>query len=251
MSNSASHKKGSIVVPLSDSQLSKKEQVGGMFDRISRKYDFLNHFLSLGIDKGWRKKAIDSLKDIHPKQILDVATGTGDLAIEALRLHPDLVTGIDISKGMLEIGRKKIADKGLTDKIKCALGDSEALQFPENYFDAVTCAYGVRNFENLEKGLREMARVLRSGGMVSILEFSRPHKFPVKQFYSFYFRNILPTLGNIVSKDKTAYTYLHDSAVSFPDGGAFCNILKECGFTAIKTRPLTFGITTLYIATKA
>lgn len=251
MSNSIPYKKGAVVVPLSDSNLSKKEQVGGMFDRISGKYDFLNHFLSMGIDKGWRRKAIDSLKDISPKQILDVATGTGDLAIEALRLNPDLITGIDISKGMLEVGRKKMAEKGLTNKIKCEFGDSEALQFSDNYFDAVTCAYGVRNFENLEKGLKEMARVLRPGGKVSILEFSRPKKFPVKQFYSFYFRNVLPSLGKVVSKDRTAYTYLHDSAVVFPDGEAFCNILKSCGFTAIKIRPLTFGITTLYVAIKA
>lgn len=251
MTDAKSPKQSSPVVPLPDSGMSKKEQVAGMFDRISGKYDFLNHFLSMGIDKSWRRKAILSLKDIAPRKILDVATGTGDLAIEAAaRLHPEKIVGIDISNGMLEIGRKKIVEKGLDGIIECQIGDCEALTFSDNTFDAVTCAYGVRNFEHLEQGLNEMARVLRSGGRVSILEFSHPKAFPVKQLYAFYFRYILPGLGKMVSKDQTAYTYLPESVAAFPEGKEFCALLKRNGFTAIKARPLAFGITTLYVATK-
>lgn len=238
------------VVPLPDSGLSKKEQVAGMFDRIAGRYDFLNHFLSLGIDKGWRRKAINTLKDIEPKKILDVATGTGDLAITALSLNPDHVTGVDISEGMLEIGRKKIAERKLEQKITLQYGDSEALPFDTDTFDAILCAYGVRNFENLEAGLRQMSRVLRPGGKIAILEFSHPKKFPVKQLYRFYFRYILPVLGKAVSKDATAYTYLPQSVAAFPEGGQFCRIMQQCGFTHPKARPLSFGITTLYTAKK-
>lgn len=239
------------VVPLPDSDLSKKEQVAGMFDRIAGRYDFLNHLLSMGIDKGWRKKAINTLREINPKKILDVATGTGDLAIAALTLRPDHITGVDISEGMMEIGRKKLKDKNLDDKITLQYGDSEALPFETGTFDAITCAYGVRNFEHLEKGLEQMSRVLRTGGRIAILEFSRPKKFPVKQLYHFYFRYILPTLGKTVSKDATAYTYLPESVAAFPEGAKFCTILEQCGFKEVKARPLTFGITTLYTGKKA
>lgn len=239
------------VVPLPDSELSKKEQVAGMFDRIAGRYDFLNHFLSLGIDRGWRKKAIHTLKAIAPRKILDVATGTGDLAIAALALQPEHITGVDISEGMMEIGRKKLADKGLSDKITLQYGDSEALPFEDNTFDAITCAYGVRNFEHLEKGLAQMSRVLNTGGRIAILEFSQPKKFPVKQLYRFYFRYILPTLGKTVSKDATAYTYLPESVAAFPEGSTFCAILERNGFRNAKAKPLSLGITTLYTAEKA
>lgn len=239
-----------VIVPLPDSGLKKKEQVAGMFNRIAGKYDFLNHFLSMGIDKGWRRKAINTLQSLQPKNILDIATGTGDLAIEALRLQPDKVTGVDISEGMLQIGKAKIADRKLEDSITLQYGDSEALPFGAGTFDAITCAYGVRNFEHLEKGIAEMQRVLRTGGRIAILEFSKPKKFPVKQFYGFYFRYILPVLGKAVSKDATAYTYLPQSVAAFPEGQDFCNILKKQGFKNAKAKPLTFGITTLYTAEK-
>ncbi|MBL7706036.1 MAG: bifunctional demethylmenaquinone methyltransferase/2-methoxy-6-polyprenyl-1,4-benzoquinol methylase UbiE [Taibaiella sp.] len=239
-----------IVVPLPDSGLNKKEQVAGMFDRIAGKYDFLNHLLSMGIDKGWRKKAIRSLAPIQPKQVLDVATGTGDFAIACLKLNPDLVTGVDISEGMLEVGRKKMADKQLTDKIKLQYGDSEDLPFADDHFDAITCAYGVRNFENLEAGLTQMCRVMRPGGRLAILEFSHPQKFPFRQLYKFYFKNILPTIGKMVSKDATAYTYLPASVAAFPEGKEFVKILEKCGFKKANARPLTMGITTLYTAEK-
>lgn len=251
MSQTTSMDHQSPVMPLKNSELGKKEQVQGMFDRISGKYDFLNHFLTLGIDKGWRRKTIQSLEDITPKQILDVATGTGDLAIAALGLQPERVTGVDISEGMLAIGKKKIAAKGLENKIQLQSGDSEALAFPDKSFDAVTCAYGVRNFGNLNKGLSEMSRVLRPGGKIAILEFSMPKKFPIKQLYLFYFNHILPSLGKMVSKDQTAYTYLPESVAAFPEGKAFCNLLAQNGFTAIKERRLAFGITSLYVAVKS
>ncbi|MNS05725.1 Demethylmenaquinone methyltransferase [compost metagenome] len=239
-----------MVVPLPESDLNKKEQVAGMFDRIAGKYDFLNHLLSLGIDKGWRKKAIRSIEPIQPKQILDVATGTGDFAIACLAIHPDKVTGVDISEGMLAVGRTKMKEKQLEDKISLMYGDSEQLPFEDNSFDAITCAYGVRNFENLEKGLSQMQRVLRSGGRLAILEFSHPKKFPFRQLYKFYFRYILPTIGKAVSKDATAYTYLPQSVAAFPEGQDFLKILSKCGFKQVKARPLTFGITTLYTAEK-
>ena len=239
-----------VVVPLPDSDLNKKQQVAGMFDRIAEKYDFLNHFLSMGIDKGWRKKAINTLSDIQPKEILDVATGTGDLAIAALPLNPNKVIGVDISEGMLAIGKKKLIEQGLQDKIHLEYGDSENLPFETNRFDAITCAYGTRNFENLRAGIQEMNRVLRPGGKIAILEFSHPKQFPIKQLYSFYFRYILPTLGKTVSKDATAYTYLPESVAAFPEGGQFCKILEECGFKKAHARPLTLGITTLYTAIK-
>ncbi len=232
------------------SNLSKKEQVADMFNNIAGKYDFLNHFFSLGIDKGWRKKAIAEIGSVQPKTILDVATGTGDLAIAAAKLNPEKITGIDIAAQMLDVGRVKIKDAGLEKTITLQLADSENLPFADNSFDAITCAYGVRNFETLEKGLKEMCRVMRPGGKLAILEFSHPKTFPVKQGYQFYFKYIVPTLGKLVSKHKTAYSYLPASVMAFPEGQRFCDILTNCGFKAAKARPLTLGITTLYTATK-
>ncbi|HRO42569.1 MAG TPA: bifunctional demethylmenaquinone methyltransferase/2-methoxy-6-polyprenyl-1,4-benzoquinol methylase UbiE [Flavipsychrobacter sp.] len=238
------------VLPDAASNLNKKAQVAEMFNNIAGKYDFLNHFLSLGIDKGWRKKAINEIATINPKRILDVATGTGDLAIAAVKTNPKEIIGVDIADQMLEVGRKKIVEQNLSEIISLRNGDSEALPFESNSFDAVTCAYGVRNFENLEAGLKEMSRVLRDGGKVAILEFSHPKAFPIKQLYQFYFRFILPVMGKILSKHSSAYTYLPESVKAFPEGKRFCEILKECGFKNPKARPLTFGITTLYTASK-
>ena len=238
------------VVPVPGLDESKKEQVAGMFDRIAHKYDFLNHFFSMGIDKGWRRKAIKSIQDIQPTAILDVATGTGDFAMAAMTLQPEKVTGIDISEGMLDVGRKKVAEAGLQGRIFLEYGDSETLKYADASFDAITCGYGVRNFENLEKGLVQMQRVLRPGGKVAILEFSKPKTFPVKQLYYFYFRYIMPKMGKMVSKDATAYTYLPESVMAFPEGKEFTDIMEKCGFKNAKAQPLTFGITTLYTATK-
>lgn len=238
------------VVPYKEDKASKKDQVARMFDNISRDYDFLNHFLSLGIDIIWRRKAIKYLRDINPKQILDVATGTGDFAIEALKLNPDKVTGVDISEGMLEVGRKKMKDKSYDDRIELRYGDSEKLPFEENKFDAVIVAFGVRNFENLEHGLAEMLRVVRPGGKVVVLEFSKPGKFPFKQLYNFYFKFVLPKIGRWVSKDSSAYTYLPESVHAFPDGTAFTHILDRLGYKKTQCKPLTFGISSLYIGIK-
>ena len=238
------------VLPYKDKETGKKQQVADMFDNISHKYDFLNHFLSLGIDIRWRKKAIKLLKDIQPKQILDIATGTGDFAIEALKLNPDHVTGVDISEGMLSVGREKLKKRKLDDKITLTSGDSENLPFEDNKFDAIIVAFGVRNFENLEKGLAEMYRVLRPGGKVVVLEFSKPKSFPFKQLYNFYFKNILPTLGKTISKDNAAYTYLPESVKSFPDGKDFTTKLDTLGFKDTVCKPLTFGISSIYTGIK-
>lgn len=243
--------KATQVLPDASSGLSKKEQVAEMFDGIAGHYDFLNHFLSMGIDKGWRKKAIREIAAVQPRQILDVATGTGDLAIAAAKTIAGVsVTGVDISAGMLDVGRKKVKDLSLGQQINLQIADSEALPFETGSFDAVMCAYGVRNFEHLEAGLRDMQRVLRPGGKIAILEFSHPKKFPVKQFYRFYFRFILPLLGKIVSKHSRAYTYLPESVMAFPEGQVFCDTLVRCGYKEAQARPLTFGITTLYTAIK-
>ena len=228
----------------------KKVQVAKMFDSISGKYDFLNHFLSLGIDIRWRKKAIALLRDARPKHILDVATGTGDFAIEALKLNPEKVVGVDISEGMLEIGKKKMKANGYEHIIELMTGDSENLPFEENKFDAVIVAFGVRNFENLEKGLGEMLRVMKPGGRVVVLEFSKPRLFPMKQLYSFYFKNILPKIGKLFSRDSSAYTYLPESVQAFPDGDAFLSILSKLGYKKAICQTLTFGISSLYTATK-
>lgn len=225
---------------------SKKEQVAEMFDNISERYDLLNHVLSLSIDKGWRKKVVRMVEAKKPKMILDVATGTADLAIALEKAHPDKITGIDISNGMLEVGRKKVAVKGLSKIITLEQADSENLPFPDHTFDAITVAFGVRNFENLKKGLSEMNRVLKPGGHLLVLEFSQPQKFPFKQLYNFYFKNILPTIGKLISKDPRAYTYLPESVQAFPHGEAFMGILKECGYKAGARIPLTFGIASIY-----
>jgi demethylmenaquinone methyltransferase / 2-methoxy-6-polyprenyl-1,4-benzoquinol methylase len=238
------------VVPYKEENTSKKEQVARMFDNISRRYDFLNHFLSLGIDRGWRKKAINLLRPLKPRQLLDVATGTGDFALQALELNPEKITGVDISDGMLQVGRKKIQDRNVADKIVLQLADSENLPFEENKFDAVTVGFGVRNFEHLERGLEEIFRVLKPGGMAVILEFSRPRKFPFKQGYNFYFKFILPKIGRIVSSDKTAYTYLPESVEAFPDGEDFLRILRDVGFKQTQCKSLTFGISSIYTGIK-
>lgn len=238
------------VVPYKEENTSKKEQVARMFDNISHRYDFLNHFLSLGIDKGWRKKAVNLLRPLRPTQLLDVATGTGDFALQALTLKPEKIVGVDISEGMLQVGRKKIASRGVGEIITLQQADSENLPFEENKFDAVTVAFGVRNFEHLERGLQEIYRVLRPGGMVVVLEFSRPRKFPFKQGYRFYFKFILPKIGRIVSSDKAAYTYLPESVEAFPDGEDFLRILSQTGFKQTQCKSLTFGISSIYTGTK-
>jgi demethylmenaquinone methyltransferase/2-methoxy-6-polyprenyl-1,4-benzoquinol methylase len=238
------------VVPYKEENSGKKEQVARMFNNISHRYDFLNHFLSLGIDKIWRKTAVRLLEPLHPQYVLDVATGTGDFAIQALKLQPQKVTGVDISEGMLSIGRKKIERLKLSHKVELLKGDSENLQFPENTFDAATVGFGVRNFEDLEKGLAEIRRVLKPGAMLVVLEFSHPRKFPMRQLYNFYFKNILPGLGRLISNDKSAYTYLPESVEAFPDGTDFENILKKVGFKETACKPLTFGISSIYTARK-
>jgi demethylmenaquinone methyltransferase / 2-methoxy-6-polyprenyl-1,4-benzoquinol methylase len=228
----------------------KKEQVRTMFNDIAPRYDFLNHFLSAGIDRRWRKKAVRILRSNNPKTILDVATGTADLAIEACQISPGRITGIDIAEDMLAIGRNKIKAKNLDSVITLETGDSENLHFHDESFDAVMVAFGVRNFENLEKGLREMHRVLSPKGMVMVLEFSKPVKFPVKQLYNFYFRNILPGLGRLISGNSSAYTYLPESVGKFPTGEAFTKLLENVGFTDTKHRSLTFGIASIYTGIK-
>jgi demethylmenaquinone methyltransferase/2-methoxy-6-polyprenyl-1,4-benzoquinol methylase len=238
------------VVPYKEDQAGKKEQVAKMFDRISGRYDFLNHFLSLGIDIGWRKKAIRELEPIHPKILLDVATGTGDFAIQALSLNPDKIIGIDISEGMLEVGRKKMRERKEDGRIEMKNGDSENLPFSDNSFDAVIVGFGVRNFENLERGLGEMFRVVRPGGKVVILEFSKPQGFPFRQVYNFYFKYILPKIGRWISSDSEAYTYLPESVEAFPDGEKFLGILNRLGYKNTSCKPLTFGISSLYIGSK-
>lgn len=221
-----------------------------MFNSISGRYDFLNHFLSLGIDRLWRRKAIQFLRPFKPQAILDVATGTGDFAIEALKLNPAKVIGVDISEGMLEVGRKKIKSMRLEDKITLLSGDSENLPFPDNSFDAVIVAFGVRNFENLDKGLSEIFRVIKPSGNLVVLEFSKPGSFPMKQLYTFYFNFILPVIGRMVSRDKTAYTYLPESVKVFPDGQLFLDHLTKAGFNSSTCEPLTFGISSLYTSRK-
>lgn len=238
------------IKPYKNIQSSKREQVEQMFDSIAPKYDFLNRFLSLGIDQIWRKKAINSLKEVNPKQILDVATGTGDLAIAALKLQPDAITGIDISNEMLKVGRQKIANKNQSQKIVLIHGDSNELPFEDNKFDAITVAFGVRNFEFLQQGINQMYRVTRKGGKIAVLEFSKPQQLPFKQLYNFYFKFILPGWGRLISQNKTAYTYLPESVQHFPEGEAFATYLRNAGYQNIHVSPLTFGICTLYTGIK-
>ena len=240
-----------IITPYQDQQIAKKAQVADMFNNISKTYDFLNHFLSLGIDIIWRKKAINELKKDNPQQILDVATGTGDFAFEALKiLNPKKIVGVDISQGMLDIAHQKITKRGLGDKFSIKLGDSEKLPFEADEFDAVTVAYGVRNFENLEVGLADIHRVLKSGGKAVILEFSKPKAFPIKQLYNFYFSYVTPGIGKLFSKDARAYSYLPESVAAFPDGEKFVSLMQKAGFKNTKHRPLTFGICSIYTGVK-
>ena len=238
------------IIPYKDSQLEKKHQIARMFNNIAWKYDFLNHFLSLGIDKTWRRKAINYLKQDKPQLILDIATGTSDLAIEALKLNPVKVFGVDISEDMLKIGRQKLQKKGLSDKIELLEGDSEALIFEDNKFDAITVAFGVRNFQNLENGLKEMYRVLKPGGTVMVLEFSQPNNKLIRTFYNFYSSRITPKIGQVISKDKAAYTYLHESVSAFPYGKQFTSILEKVGYKECEFHALTFGVATIYLGKK-
>lgn len=229
---------------------SKKEEVAEMFNNISKRYDFLNHFLSVGIDKLWRKKAVNMLKEIQPKRILDLASGTGDFAIESLRLQPNEIVGMDISEGMLEVGRQKMKKRGFDHIITMQLGDSENLPFEDNHFDALTVGFGVRNYENLEKGLAEMLRVVRPGGKLIILEFSKPKKFPIKQYYAFHSKYIIPFFGKRISKDEKAYAYLPESVAAFPEGKDFTAILEKLGYKNVGMKLVAGGIATIYHGVK-
>lgn len=238
------------VTPYKDSELGKKEQVAQMFNTISENYDGLNRVISFGIDVKWRKKVLKLVQAKNPQSILDIATGTGDLAILMSQTNAPKITGLDISEGMLEVGRKKVEAKKLDNHIEMILGDSENIPFPDNSFDAITVAFGVRNFENLEKGLSEILRVLKPNGIFVILETSVPTKFPYKQGYNFYTKNIMPLIGRMFSKDNSAYQYLSDSASVFPFGEALNNILRKIGFIDVKAMPQTFGVATIYSASK-
>ncbi|MEJ7735950.1 MAG: bifunctional demethylmenaquinone methyltransferase/2-methoxy-6-polyprenyl-1,4-benzoquinol methylase UbiE [Chitinophagaceae bacterium] len=239
------------IVPFKDSSLNKKQQVAQMFDRVAFRYDFINRFLSGGLDVYWRKRAIRELRELRPKIVLDVATGTADVAILTCKyLHTDRITGIDISEGMLELGRKKIAKLRLEDRIVLQKGDSETIQFPDDSFDAVTVAFGVRNYENLHKGLRDMLRVLRPGGKLVVLEFSRPQS-SLKGLYNWYMKTVTPGIGSLISNNRDAYQYLHESVKAFPEGTAFVAILNEAGYTNTYLKKLTLGICTIYCGTKA
>jgi demethylmenaquinone methyltransferase/2-methoxy-6-polyprenyl-1,4-benzoquinol methylase len=239
------------VTPYKNQELTKKEQVANMFNNISKTYDFLNHFLSLGIDIIWRKQAINELVKDKPQTILDVATGTGDFAFEALeKLKPKKIIGVDISQGMLNIADEKILKRGKSDVFEVKLGDSEKLLFDDNSFDAVTVAYGVRNFENIEKGITDMLRVLKPNGKAVILEFSKPKAFPIKQLYNFYFNYVTPTVGKVFSKDASAYSYLPESVAAFPDGEKFTALMDKVGYKNTKCKPLAFGICSIYTGTK-
>lgn len=238
------------VKPYGDDSRSKKEEVAAMFNNISKRYDFLNHFLSLGIDKIWRRKAVNLLKEINPNRILDLATGTGDFAIASLRLNPKEVIGMDISEGMLEVGREKMRKNGFDQVISMRLGDSENLPFEDNYFDALTVGFGVRNYEHLEKGLVEMLRVVRPGGKLVILEFSKPKRFPVKQYYAFHSKYIIPFFGKRISKDEKAYAYLPESVAAFPEGRDFELILEKLGYQTVQSTLVAGGIATIYTGIK-
>ena len=237
-------------LPYKNSEKTKKKQVEEMFDNISPRYDLLNHLLSVNIDKIWRKRAIRMLAKFNPKKILDIATGTGDFAIAATKKMNVKVVGIDISEGMLTIGREKVNNKGLSNKIELLKADSEDLPFENQIFDAAIVGFGVRNFENLKVGLQEIQRVLKPGAVFLVLEFSKPAKTPFKQLYFFYFKYVLPFIGKLISKDKSAYTYLPDSVKEFPDGESFLQILNEVGFEDTKCYQQTFGIASIYKAVK-
>lgn len=238
------------VVKPYNSDRSKKEEVAEMFNNISGRYDFLNHFLSLGIDHLWRARAVKELREINPKRILDIATGTGDFAIANLKLKPEEVVGIDISSGMLEVGKEKMKKKKVDHIVSMQLGDSEDLPFVDNYFDGLTVGFGVRNFENLEKGLAEMLRVIRPGGKAIILEFSKPKMFPIKQAFGFYSKYFIPFFGKRISKDEKAYAYLPESVAAFPEGKDFEDVLEKLNYKNIKSIPVSGGIATIYVGTK-
>jgi demethylmenaquinone methyltransferase/2-methoxy-6-polyprenyl-1,4-benzoquinol methylase len=238
------------ITPYKDSTLSKKEQVAKMFDTISGNYDNLNRVISFGIDIKWRKKVLQIIAESNPKTILDIATGTGDLAILMTQTNAEKIIGLDISAGMLEVGEKKIQEKKLSNIIEMVLGDSENMPYEDNHFDAITVAFGVRNFENLEKGLAEILRVLKPNGVFVILETSVPEKTPYKQGYKFYSENILPIIGKLFSKDNIAYGYLSESSAAFPYGEALNNILRKIGFIEVVAMPQTFGVATIYKASK-
>jgi demethylmenaquinone methyltransferase / 2-methoxy-6-polyprenyl-1,4-benzoquinol methylase len=238
------------IKPYHDSDAEKKQQVAEMFNNISKRYDLLNHLLSLNIDKGWRRKVVALVKSDQPKVVLDVATGTADLAIALAKGTGAEITGADISEGMLSVGREKIEKKGLSPKIVLELGDSENLPYPDNTFDAITVAFGVRNFQNLHNGLKDMARVLKPGGQLVVLEFSQPQRFPFKQIYWFYFKAVLPTVGKLISKDPRAYTYLPESVAAFPYGKRFEEELVKAGLQPKLMKPVTFGIASIYQARK-
>ncbi len=241
---------GIDVKPYKDQDSSRKEQVTKMFDNISGNYDFMNRLMTFGIDVKWRKKVVKMVAQTKPKKILDIATGTGDFAIMLADIKPDKIVGLDISQGMLEVGKKKVAEKGLEHLIEMVLGDSENLPFDDNSFDAVTVGFGVRNFENLNKGLQEIYRVLRPGGIFIVLETSQPEKFPFKQGFKFYSKYVIPFLGRLFSKDQKAYEYLPESAEAFPYGEAFNNILKKNQFKSVQNYPLMFGSASIYKAFK-
>lgn len=240
----------SQVTPYKNSELGKKEQVTQMFDAISGNYDGLNRVISFGIDIKWRKKVLKFVADKNPKNILDIATGTGDLALLMAQTSAEKIVGLDLSPGMLAIGKTKIANQKLSDKIEMVIGDSENLPFDDNSFDAITVAFGIRNFETLEKGLLEIKRVLKPDGIFVVLETSNPTKFPFKQGYFFHTKYILPIIGKLFSKDNVAYDYLSESASVFPFGEALNNIFREIGFIDVKAMPQTFGVATIYTATK-
>jgi demethylmenaquinone methyltransferase/2-methoxy-6-polyprenyl-1,4-benzoquinol methylase len=238
------------VLPYKNSHLGKKEQVRVMFNRIAWRYDLLNHLLSFNLDRWWRKKTIEMLWDESPKRILDIATGTGDMAFGLMKLKPDKVTGIDVSEKMIAIGKRKAAKKGFSDKVEFMTGDSEKLPFRDESFDAATVGFGVRNFENPIRGLKEIHRVIRKGGKLVILEFSYPDRFPFMQLYRFYTNHLLPKAGKLISGDASAYTYLTDSAREFPSGTDFVDYLSEAGFVNCIFKPLTFGVVTVYCGYK-
>jgi demethylmenaquinone methyltransferase/2-methoxy-6-polyprenyl-1,4-benzoquinol methylase len=240
-----------LVMPNEASGLSKKNQVAEMFNNIAHRYDFLNRFMSAGIDIGWRKKAIKEISDIRPKVILDVATGTADVALLTYKmLHPNKIIGVDISEGMLNLGKEKIAKLKLQRSIELQIGDSESLDFEDNYFDAITVAFGVRNFENLEKGLKEILRVLKPRGKFVVLECSKPTKKGFKGFYNFYMNKIMPSFGSIFSGNKQAYLYLNNSVQAFPEGQQFLNIMNGAGFTQTYLKTLSLGVCTIYCGSK-